>query len=46
MLTQLSNNLVVDTGVGIFGGGNSVCIGPALCAQPGLTIMASTELKF
>lgn len=46
MLTQLSNNLVVDTGVGIFAGGNSVCIGPALCAQPGTTIIASLELKF
>jgi hypothetical protein len=46
MLTQLSNNLVVDTGVGIFAGGNSVCLGPALCAQPGTTVIASVELKF
>lgn len=46
MLTQLSNNLVVDTGVGIFAGGNSVCIGPAMCAQPGTTVIASVELKF
>lgn len=46
MLTQLSNNLVVDTGIGIFGGGNSICIGPATCVQPGTTVIASIELKF
>lgn len=46
MLTQLSNNLVVDTGVGIFGAGNSICAGPVTCVQPGSTVIASVELKF
>jgi hypothetical protein len=46
ILTQLSNNLVVDTGVGIFGAGNSICAGPVTCVQPGTTLIASVEVKF
>lgn len=46
MLTQYSDNSVVDVGLSFLAQNNSVCVGPAMCVKPGNTVLGTLAVKF